>query len=240
VNIMPEITWEILGKPTMVPSLGRIGFFKGKMITLCGRVTNLLMITHGTSTKEEFEVIKFVENNTSFALFLGKTLIERDHIKRKEKEEATEQKKQELRDFMARKITRLIEEKEDKSKKLRTIKLVVEIERTQESLKNLSMKERREPTPEIVREEVLHSNPLKDPWQCEVTTLREDNNKNGKRNPVTQIRGKKARNINKKKAKLEILQEVPEDISQKAGLQNLNLAGIIEPHRMELHHGEAI
>jgi len=30
---MPESTWEILGKPTMIPSFGRIGFFKGKMIT---------------------------------------------------------------------------------------------------------------------------------------------------------------------------------------------------------------
>jgi hypothetical protein len=57
---MPERTWEILGKPTMVPSLGRIGLFKGKMITLCGRVTNVLMISHGTSTEEEFEVIKLL------------------------------------------------------------------------------------------------------------------------------------------------------------------------------------
>jgi hypothetical protein len=37
VNIMTESTWEILGKPMVVPSLGRIGLFKGKMITLCGR-----------------------------------------------------------------------------------------------------------------------------------------------------------------------------------------------------------
>ena len=41
VNIMTEETWKILGKPTVVPSLGRIGLFKGKMITLCGRVTNV-------------------------------------------------------------------------------------------------------------------------------------------------------------------------------------------------------
>jgi hypothetical protein len=66
VNIMPESTWEILGKPAMVPSLGRIGLFKGKMITLCGRVTNVPMISHETSTEEEFEVIKFVENNDPF------------------------------------------------------------------------------------------------------------------------------------------------------------------------------
>jgi hypothetical protein len=35
VNVMPENTWELLGKPVMIPSLGRIGFFKGNMITLC-------------------------------------------------------------------------------------------------------------------------------------------------------------------------------------------------------------
>jgi hypothetical protein len=78
VNIMTEDTWEILGKPTMVPSLGMIGLFKGKMITLCGRVTNVPIIIHGTSTEEEFEVIKFVEDNAPFPLLLGKTWIEED------------------------------------------------------------------------------------------------------------------------------------------------------------------
>jgi hypothetical protein len=39
VNIMIEGTWEILGKLVMVPSLGGIGLFKGKLITLCGRLT---------------------------------------------------------------------------------------------------------------------------------------------------------------------------------------------------------
>jgi hypothetical protein len=60
VNIMTEHTWEILGKTILVPSLGRIGLFKGKMITLCGRVTNVHVVIHGTSTEEKFEVIKFV------------------------------------------------------------------------------------------------------------------------------------------------------------------------------------
>jgi hypothetical protein len=32
VNIMTEETWEVLGKPTMVSSLERIGLFKGNMI----------------------------------------------------------------------------------------------------------------------------------------------------------------------------------------------------------------
>jgi hypothetical protein len=40
-----------------------------------------------------------------------------------------------------------------------------------------------------------------------------DKNKNGKRNPVTQIMGKKDRKLSKKKAKLEKLQEVPERTS---------------------------
>jgi hypothetical protein len=52
VNIMTESTWETFGKPTVVLSLGRIGLLKGKMITLCGRVTNILVIIHGTSTEE--------------------------------------------------------------------------------------------------------------------------------------------------------------------------------------------
>jgi hypothetical protein len=81
---------------------------------------------------------------------------------------------------------------------------------------------------------------VKDPQQCEVTMLREDKNKNGKRDPMTQIIGKKARKLNKKKAKLEKLHEVPVKTSQEAGLQNLNLVGIAEQRRLALHHDEAI
>jgi hypothetical protein len=131
----------------MIPSLGGIGLFKGKMITLCGGISNVPMSAHGTSTKEEFEVIKFVVNNAPFSLFLGKTWIKSDPIHRKEEEEALEQKKKELRDFMAGRITCLIEEKEDKSNLLRARDLTVEVERMQESLKYLSMQESREPTP---------------------------------------------------------------------------------------------
>jgi hypothetical protein len=82
-----------LGKLTVVPSLGRIGVFKGKMITLCGRVTTIPIIIHGTLTEEEFEVIRFVEDNTPFPILLGKTWIEKDQIRRKTKEEATEKKR---------------------------------------------------------------------------------------------------------------------------------------------------
>ena len=116
VNIMIEETWETLGKPILVPSLGRIGLFKGKMITLCGRVTNVPIIIQGKMIEEKFEVIKFVENNAPFPLLLGKTWIEKDQIRRKEEEEDTKKKKKELRDFIDRKIDRLIEEQEDQSK----------------------------------------------------------------------------------------------------------------------------
>jgi hypothetical protein len=58
---------------------------------------------------------------------------------------------------------------------------------------------------------------MKDHQQREVTMPREDKNQNGKRNPVTQIIGKKSRKLSKKKAKLEKLQEVLEKSSQKEG-----------------------
>jgi hypothetical protein len=72
MNIMTESTWETLGRPAMVPSLGKIGLFKGKLVTLCGRITQIAMSTHGSSTEEEFEVIKFIEEYAPFPAFLGK------------------------------------------------------------------------------------------------------------------------------------------------------------------------
>jgi hypothetical protein len=47
---MTKSTWEILGKPAMITSLGGIGLFKGNMITLCGRLTHVPMVSHGAST----------------------------------------------------------------------------------------------------------------------------------------------------------------------------------------------
>jgi hypothetical protein len=43
-------------------------------------------------------------------MLLGKHWIERDQARQKEEEEVLEQKKQELKDFMTRRITYLIEE----------------------------------------------------------------------------------------------------------------------------------
>ena len=100
---------------------------------------------------------------------------------------------------MARRITHLIEEQVDKSNLLRARDLAVEVDRTEEGLKNLSMQKRRAYTPKTIREEILPLKLMKDPQQYQVTMIREDKNKNGKRNPETQITGKKARNLSKRK-----------------------------------------
>ncbi len=52
VNIMIEITCEIMGRPAMIPYLEKIGFFKGKMVTLCQRITLVPISINGISTKE--------------------------------------------------------------------------------------------------------------------------------------------------------------------------------------------
>jgi hypothetical protein len=75
-----------LGNPSVVPSLGRIGLFKGKMITLCGRITIVPIIVHGTSNEEEFEVIRFFGDNAPFPLLLGMIWIEKDQIRKKVEE----------------------------------------------------------------------------------------------------------------------------------------------------------
>ena len=92
MNIMTESTWETLGRPAMVPSLGKIGLFKGKMVTLCGIITKIAMSTHGALTEEEFEVIGFIEDHAPFPYFLGKIWIEKYQIRRKEEKEALQQK----------------------------------------------------------------------------------------------------------------------------------------------------
>jgi hypothetical protein len=54
--------------------------------------------------------------STPFTMLLGKPYIERNHARRKEEEEVLEQKKQELKDFMTRRIAHLIEEQKNISK----------------------------------------------------------------------------------------------------------------------------
>jgi hypothetical protein len=115
VNIIPERTWEAIGRLAMIPSLGKISLFKGKLLNLCGRIARLPMTVNGTSTKEDFEIIKCIEDNAPFTMLLGKPWIARDQARQKEEEEALEHKKQELKDFMTKSIAQLIKEQENGS-----------------------------------------------------------------------------------------------------------------------------
>jgi hypothetical protein len=72
VEIMPERTWEAIGKLAMIPSLGGIGLFIGKLMMLCGKLSQIPMTVNGTSTKEYFEIIKFIEDSASFTILLKK------------------------------------------------------------------------------------------------------------------------------------------------------------------------
>jgi hypothetical protein len=69
---------------------------------------------------------------------------------------------------------------------------------------------------------------------------KEDKNQNRKRHTETNLTGKKARKLSKKRAKIEKFQKVPEGTSQKENLQNWSFIGISEQRHMALHHGKAI
>jgi hypothetical protein len=155
------------------------------------------MNSHGTSTEEDIKVVKFIENNAPFSMLLGKPWIERNQTRRKE-EEVLEQKKQELKYFMTRRIVHLIEEQENRSKLSRTRNLDVEVEISQEG----SPKSR---APTLDGEEVLALNRTKYHQQSEVTMLKGDTNHNGKRNTEIKITEKKARKLSKKREKIEKL-----------------------------------
>jgi hypothetical protein len=190
----------------MTPSLGGIGIFRRKLINLCGNLTQISMNANGTSTEEYFEIIKFNEDNAPFFMLLGKTWIERDQERRKEEEEVLEQKKQELKDFMTRRIAHLIEEQRNRLNLFNTRDLDFNVSRTLEDPQKNEV-----PTPD--KEEVLPLNLRKEYQQCEVTMPKEDKSWNGKRNIETKLTGKKARKISKKIDKIEKLQKVPEGTS---------------------------
>jgi hypothetical protein len=151
---MTERTWEAIGKLSMIPSLGGIRLFIGKLINLCAKLAHITMNVNGTSTKEDFDIIKFTENNSPFTRLLGKPWTDRDQARQKEEEEVLEQKKQELKDFMTRRIAHLIEEQENRSKLFNTRDPNVEVARTLEDPQKIDVH-----TPN--KEEVLPLNPRK-------------------------------------------------------------------------------
>jgi hypothetical protein len=97
VNVMTERTWEAIGRPDMTPSLSGIGLFRGKLVNLFGRLNQISMNANGTSTEEDFEIIKFIEDNAPFTMLLGNPWIERDQARKKEEEKVLEQQRQELK-----------------------------------------------------------------------------------------------------------------------------------------------
>jgi hypothetical protein len=62
----------------------------------------------------------------------------------------------------------------------------------------------------------------KESQHCEVTMPREEKNQNEKMMTETKLTRKKARKLMKKKAKLEKLQNVPEETPQKENMHNLS------------------
>ena len=91
----------------------------------------------------------------------------------KEEEEVLKQKKQELKDFMTRRITHLIAEQENRSKLFNTRNLEVEAARTIEYLQETEV-------PISDKEEVLPLIPRREYVQRKVTETIEDKNHNGK------------------------------------------------------------
>jgi hypothetical protein len=99
---------------------------------------------------------------------------------------------------MTRRIAHLIEEQENRSKIFNTRDLDVEAARTLEDPQKTEV-----PTPD--KEEVLALNPRKESQQRSVTMSKEDKNQNGKRHTEMKLTGKKARNISKKRDRIEKL-----------------------------------
>jgi hypothetical protein len=151
----------------MTPSLSGIGLFIGKLVNLCGRLNQISMNANGTSIEEDFEIIKFIEDNALFTMLLGNPWIERDQARKNEEEKVLEQQRKELKDFMTRKITQLIEEQENKSKLYHTRNPDVKVIRTPEDSWKTEVSI-------LDKEEMLYLNPKKEPQQHEVTISKEN------------------------------------------------------------------
>ena len=127
----------------------------------------------------------------------------------------------------------MIEEQENKSKLFDTRSLDIKTIRTLEDSQKIEVF-----VSDI--EEVLPLSLRKESQQHEVTMSKENKNQNEKRTTETKLTGKKARNLSKKKAKIERLQQVPEATSQKENLQNFNFVKISEQRHRPLRRGKAI
>jgi hypothetical protein len=122
-------------------------------------------------------------------------------------------------EFMTRRITYFMGEQESRSKLLNIRDLDVEAIRELEEPQNTEI-------PNPYDEVVLPLDLKKESQHSEVTMSREDKNHNGKRMTEPKLTGEKARNISKKRAKIEKLQMILEETSQKEKSQELSFVGI--------------
>ena len=106
-------------------------------------------------------------------MLIGKPWIDRVKARRKEEEEALEQKKQHLKYFITRRITQLIEEQENRLKLFDTRDPDVEAVGTSEDSQKTEV-----PIPD--KENVLPLTRRKEYQHRTVTMLKEDKNQNGK------------------------------------------------------------
>ena len=122
---------------------------------------------------------------------------------------------------MTRRITHLIEEQKSRSQIFNISNFDVEAKKTLEDPQKIKL-------PIFDTEEVLSRNPKKYFKQRKVTKTIEDKHQNGKRITKTNLIGKKARKLRKKRANTVRLQEVLEDISQQEELYNGSFTEISE------------
>jgi hypothetical protein len=188
----------VIEKPAMIPSLGGIGLFRGKLMMLCGKLAQIPMKVIGTSTEEDFEIIKFIEDNALFTMLLRKPWIERDQARKKEEEKGLEQQKKELKYFMTRRIVQLREEHENKSKLCNTRDLDVKATKALGDSQKIGS---------FVSDidKVAPMSLGRGPQQHKVTMSKENKNQNGKRITEMKLIGKKDRKLSKKKVKIRKL-----------------------------------
>jgi hypothetical protein len=190
------------------------------------------MTINGNLTEEDFEIIKFLEDSAPFTMLIGKPWIDREKARQKEEEKVLEQKKQELKEFITRRIAHLIEEKKRRSQIFNTRNSDDKAKRTLEDPNKIKL-------PIFDTEEVLSRNPRKEFQQHEVNKITEDKHQNGKSITETKLMGKKYRKLIKKRDNTIRLQEVLEDTSQQEELQNWSLAEIsVQQHRVLRHDKE--
>jgi hypothetical protein len=132
-------------------------------------------------------------------MLLGKPWIKRHQTRKKEQEKVLEHQRQVLIDFMTRRIAQLIEEHENISNSLI-------IRGPNVKAKRMSKGSQKTRAHVLEKEELLPLVLRRESQQREVPMFKENKNQNGKRILETNLTGKKARKLSKRRAKIKRLQ----------------------------------